>query len=66
MKNLARFNECVDDNEFSRLEAIDPEQIDNEVLRKALERVRERTQIEPHSSHYTRHSSHSSHSKGAW
>jgi hypothetical protein len=48
------------------LSPIDPEMVDNTILRAALERVRERTKADPHMGHYTKHSSHSSHSKGGW
>jgi len=55
--------EAVD---YADLPSIDPEVVDNTILRAALERVRERTKADPHMGHYTKHSSHSSHSKGGW
>lgn len=66
MNNIEKYDECLDEDHALNLEAIDPTQIDNQVLRKALERVRERTQAEPHCGHFTKHSSHTSHSKGGW
>jgi len=46
------------------LKVIDPGKIDNQVLRAALERIRERCLPDPHVSYYTKHSSHSRYSKG--
>ena len=45
------------------LKAIDPARIDSNVLRGALERIRERCLPNAHASYYTKHSSHSRYSK---
>jgi hypothetical protein len=44
---------------------IDPESVDNEVLKKALDKVRERLAPDIHARHSS-HSSHASHSTAMW
>lgn len=44
---------------------IDPEAVDNDVLRKALDKVRERLAPDIHARHSS-HSSHASHGTASW
>ncbi len=51
-------------DELLDLRAIDPARVDNQVLRGALQRIKERCLPDAHASYYTKHSSHSRYSKG--
>ena len=46
------------------LPALDPARIDNEVLREALVRIKDRCVSDAHADYHTTHSSHSTYSKG--
>lgn len=52
-------------NDELGLDEVNAEQVDNEVLRRALERARKRLDSEIHAKHES-HSSHSSHGTAAW
>jgi hypothetical protein len=46
------------------LPEIDPNRIDNVVLRNAIARIQSRALPDAHADYYTKHSSHQTHSKG--
>jgi hypothetical protein len=43
---------------------IDPTAVENPNLRAALERLKERYLVEPHTAYYKKHTSHGRHAKG--
>lgn len=51
-------------DDLFNLETIEPGKVENDTLRAALQRIKERCSPDAHTSYYTKHSSHSRYSKG--
>ena len=64
-ENIARSNQLAVDVATIDVATIDVAAIDNKVLRRAVARVKQSLDVQPHTAYHTRHGSHKSYSK-AW